>query len=380
MKNKFKILSVLLFLTAGVSYGQTGIGTTNPDGSAVLDVSSSTKGFLLPRLTTTSRDAIVNPAKGLMIFNLTDNELQTNTGTTSSPIWTASGVGATGPQGAIGLTGPQGPAGADGATGPQGPIGLTGPQGPAGADGATGPQGPIGLTGPQGPAGADGADGATGTQGAIGLTGPQGPIGLTGPQGPTGADGATGPQGPIGLTGPQGPTGADGATGPQGPIGLTGPQGPTGADGATGPQGPIGLTGPQGPSGADATVTGSAPINVTSGVVSLNDTGVTTSKIADNAVTVAKLPAGATATTFLRGDGSWSSPAFKGLVNCDGTITQVIADTNVSDTSSIYVSYEDASGDIIYTSIKNRVSGTSFTVQFGAIPSITAKINYIIVP
>lgn len=70
----------------------------------------------------------------------------------------------------------------------------------------------------------------------------------------------------------------------------------------------------------------------------------------------------------------------KGLVDCAGTITQTIADTNVTATATIYVSYEDTSGDIIYTAIKNRVAGTSFTIQFGAIPSTSAKINYIIVP
>lgn len=74
-----------------------------------------------------------------------------------------------------------------------------------------------------------------------------------------------------------------------------------------------------------------------------------------------------------------TSTTIKGLVDCVGTLTQTIANTNVTATSSIYVSYEDTTGDIIYTSIKNRVAGTGFTVQFGAIPSTAAKINYIIV-
>ena len=39
------------------------------------------------------------------------------------------------------------------------------------------------------------------------------------------------------------------------------------------------------------------------------DNSVSSVKIADNAVTVAKLPAGATATTYLRGDGIWNTPA-----------------------------------------------------------------------
>ncbi|NCC88542.1 MAG: hypothetical protein EOM05_11905, partial [Clostridia bacterium] len=51
--------------------GSVGINTNNPDSSAYLDVSGSTKGFLIPRLTTSERNAINNPAVGLQIFNKT---------------------------------------------------------------------------------------------------------------------------------------------------------------------------------------------------------------------------------------------------------------------------------------------------------------------
>ncbi|MCX6233617.1 MAG: hypothetical protein NT175_02690 [Bacteroidetes bacterium] len=50
--------------------GQVGIGTSEPDSSAILDVTSSTQGYLPPRMTTTERDDIENPAEGLMIYNL----------------------------------------------------------------------------------------------------------------------------------------------------------------------------------------------------------------------------------------------------------------------------------------------------------------------
>ncbi len=46
-----------------------GIGTSSPDSSAVLDVYSSDKGMLLPRLTTTQRMNIPNPATGLLVFD-----------------------------------------------------------------------------------------------------------------------------------------------------------------------------------------------------------------------------------------------------------------------------------------------------------------------
>jgi uncharacterized protein (TIGR02145 family) len=51
--------------TSGVNVG---IGTTSPNASAQLDVSSASKGFLPPRMTASQRQAIANPAAGLMIW------------------------------------------------------------------------------------------------------------------------------------------------------------------------------------------------------------------------------------------------------------------------------------------------------------------------
>jgi len=51
--------------------GNVGIGTAAPSVSALLDMTSTTKGVLLPRMTTTQRDAIASPAEGLEIYNLT---------------------------------------------------------------------------------------------------------------------------------------------------------------------------------------------------------------------------------------------------------------------------------------------------------------------
>jgi len=51
--------------------GSVGIGTTSPDASAVIDISSTSKGALIPRMTTAERNTIVNPATGLQIFNTT---------------------------------------------------------------------------------------------------------------------------------------------------------------------------------------------------------------------------------------------------------------------------------------------------------------------
>lgn len=45
-----------------------GIGTTQPDESAVLDIKSSTKGLLIPRMSLQQRGQIQNPANGLMVY------------------------------------------------------------------------------------------------------------------------------------------------------------------------------------------------------------------------------------------------------------------------------------------------------------------------
>jgi hypothetical protein len=67
--------------------GITGIGTSTPDASSILNVSSNSKGFLMPRLPTVERDAITLPATGLMIYNHTLNDGQLNIGIPSAPIW-----------------------------------------------------------------------------------------------------------------------------------------------------------------------------------------------------------------------------------------------------------------------------------------------------
>lgn len=48
-----------------------GINNTSPAATALLDLTSTTQGFLPPRLTTGQRDAIVSPATGLTVFNTT---------------------------------------------------------------------------------------------------------------------------------------------------------------------------------------------------------------------------------------------------------------------------------------------------------------------
>ncbi len=48
--------------------GEVGIGTTTPSASALLDLSSTTKGLLIPRMTAAQKTAIAPPSTGLLIF------------------------------------------------------------------------------------------------------------------------------------------------------------------------------------------------------------------------------------------------------------------------------------------------------------------------
>lgn len=73
------VILFILFLTTSSVIAQTGIGTTTPHASAKLDVSSTNKGFLPPRVTLTSAtDAttIASPAEGLLVYNLGSVGLQ----------------------------------------------------------------------------------------------------------------------------------------------------------------------------------------------------------------------------------------------------------------------------------------------------------------
>ena len=64
-----KKLFTLLALTISFSMNaQVGINNDSPDSSSALDITSTTAGLLVPRMTETQRDAISSPATGLMIY------------------------------------------------------------------------------------------------------------------------------------------------------------------------------------------------------------------------------------------------------------------------------------------------------------------------
>ncbi|WP_210519478.1 hypothetical protein [Hymenobacter terricola] len=77
-----KKISLLFLLTINTGAGclmaqNVGINATGalPDPKAMLDISSTSSGLLIPRMTTAQRDAISSPPVGLQVFNLTTNTL-----------------------------------------------------------------------------------------------------------------------------------------------------------------------------------------------------------------------------------------------------------------------------------------------------------------
>ena len=73
MKKFIFILTTIFFTSL---YSQVGIGTTTPDQSAILELKSTDKGILLPRLTEVQRDNIINPKEGLLIYNTSNKCFQ----------------------------------------------------------------------------------------------------------------------------------------------------------------------------------------------------------------------------------------------------------------------------------------------------------------
>lgn len=77
----FRLLMIRLFLFSAfilfhtLLHAQVGINTSAADASSILDITSTSKGLLIPRLTNTQMNAISNPATGLMIYNTTASAL-----------------------------------------------------------------------------------------------------------------------------------------------------------------------------------------------------------------------------------------------------------------------------------------------------------------
>ena len=82
--------------------GHIGIGTDTPSASSLIDLVSTTGGFLMPRVTTTQRDAISSPATGLLVVNTTTSSIDLYNGSS----WQSLAAGSVGTVTSVGLTVP----------------------------------------------------------------------------------------------------------------------------------------------------------------------------------------------------------------------------------------------------------------------------------
>lgn len=91
--DKFPLLVIcLIFLflipVSPALYAQSiGMGTNSPNASSALDITGTTRGLLIPRLTSSAISLIPNPAKGLMVLDTSQNQLLVNMGTPGAPHW-----------------------------------------------------------------------------------------------------------------------------------------------------------------------------------------------------------------------------------------------------------------------------------------------------
>lgn len=135
MKCLLPLLLLLCVAEIVIAQDNVGIGTAIPEPSAILDLSATDKGFLIPRLSAVQRLNITSPAIGLMVFDVDSGCIMLYSTSWVNLCNLPSGVGPVGPTGSTGATGNAGTAGI------AGPLGATGSTGPAGITGATGPIG-----------------------------------------------------------------------------------------------------------------------------------------------------------------------------------------------------------------------------------------------
>lgn len=94
MKNT--IIALCLLIPFFAISQSVGIGTQDPDKSAILDISSKSMGLLVPRMSDVERNAITSPARGLVVYDITDSSFYLYNGkwtrlTPADEVWSVKG-------------------------------------------------------------------------------------------------------------------------------------------------------------------------------------------------------------------------------------------------------------------------------------------------
>ncbi|RAR75315.1 beta strand repeat-containing protein, partial [Flavobacterium aciduliphilum] len=127
------------------------------------------------------------------------------------------------------------------------------------------------------------------------------------------------------------------------------------------------IKGATGPAGSNATVTGTAPIDVTSGVVSINDSGITTTKLADNSVTSAKILDGTIVDADISDSASISDTKLA-TISAVGKVANSATTATSTNTPSTIV-LRDASGNFSAGSI----TATNISGNGSGLTNVTAS-------
>lgn len=229
------ILIIIFFTVFGfLSYGQQNVSISDvpatPNPSSVLDVSSTSKGILIPRMTTIQRNSILTPANGLIVFDTDVNCVMFYT--TSNSTWNSLCTSQSPTSNLLSSTNTVAP----GAQCANGGIEIEFGNDTNGngnldisevistdfiCNGINGASGPQGIQGIQGSNGANGlncwdinSNGVNDINEDVNVDGLYNYLDCAGAQGPIGPQGPTGLQGPSGPQGPAGPQGIQGIQGP----------------------------------------------------------------------------------------------------------------------------------------------------------------------
>jgi hypothetical protein len=92
MRQLFILFAFNFIVAFANAQGSIGIGTSSPSASAMLDITSTSKGLLIPRVTSLQRSAITTPAVGLLVFDSDTKTVWAYDGATWKNLYTSGGL------------------------------------------------------------------------------------------------------------------------------------------------------------------------------------------------------------------------------------------------------------------------------------------------